>query len=100
MEQILINLVKNACESSPDKPVAVNVAISKNEYQQPVISVSDNGDGILPEVLDKIFIPFFTTKPAGSGIGLSICRQIINLLGGVITVESEPGKGSCFSIRL
>ncbi|MDR2056733.1 MAG: PAS domain-containing protein [Dysgonamonadaceae bacterium] len=100
MEQVLINLIKNACESSPDRPVAVKVSISKNEYQRPVIRVSDNGDGILPEVLDKIFIPFFTTKSTGSGIGLSICRQIVNLHGGVISVRSEPEKGSCFTMQL
>jgi signal transduction histidine kinase len=101
MEQVLINLIKNACESvPPDKPVTVQVAISKNEYQRPVIQVSDNGEGILPEVLDKIFVPFFTTKTAGSGIGLSICRQIVNLHGGTISVQSEPEKGSRFTIQL
>lgn len=101
MEQVLINLIKNACESSsPGKPVTVQVAVSKNEYQRPLIRVSDTGDGILPEVMDKIFVPFFTTKTSGSGIGLSICRQIINLHGGKITVQSEPEKGSCFTIQL
>jgi nitrogen fixation/metabolism regulation signal transduction histidine kinase len=101
MEQVLINLIKNACESAPpDKPVAVQVAVSKNEYQRPVIQVSDTGEGILPEVLDKIFVPFFTTKTAGSGIGLSISRQIVNLHGGTISVQSESEKGSIFTIRL
>jgi nitrogen fixation/metabolism regulation signal transduction histidine kinase len=101
MEQVLINLIKNACESSlPDKPVAVNVAISKNEYQRPLIKVYDDGEGILPEVMDKIFVPFFTTKANGSGIGLSICRQIVNLHGGVISAQSVSGKGSCFTIQL
>jgi nitrogen fixation/metabolism regulation signal transduction histidine kinase len=101
MEQVLINLIKNACESAPpDKSVTVKVSISKNEYQRPVIHVSDNGEGILPEVLDKIFVPFFTTKTSGSGIGLSICRQIVNLHGGTISVKSEPEKGSIFTIQL
>jgi nitrogen fixation/metabolism regulation signal transduction histidine kinase len=101
MEQVLINLIKNACESAPpDKPVSVQLAVSKNEYQRPVIQVSDTGQGILPEVLDKIFVPFFTTKTAGSGIGLSICRQIINLHGGTISVQSEPELGSVFTIQL
>jgi nitrogen fixation/metabolism regulation signal transduction histidine kinase len=101
MEQVLINLIKNACESSyPNKPVAVNVFVSKNEYQRPLIKVSDNGEGILPEVMDKIFVPFFTTKTNGSGIGLSICRQIVNLHGGIISAQSEPNKGSCFTIQL
>jgi nitrogen fixation/metabolism regulation signal transduction histidine kinase len=101
MEQVLINLIKNACESvSSGKQVSVRVSISKNEYQRPLIKVSDNGEGILPDVMDKIFVPFFTTKTNGSGIGLSICRQIINLHGGTISVQSDPDKGSCFSIVL
>lgn len=101
MEQVLINLIKNACESTrSDKPVSVWVSISKNEYQRPLIKVFDNGEGILPEVMDKIFVPFFTTKVNGSGIGLSICRQIINLHKGSISVQSDPNKGSCFTIVL
>jgi nitrogen fixation/metabolism regulation signal transduction histidine kinase len=101
MEQVMINMIKNACESSlPNRPVAVNVSVSKNDYQRPLIKVSDNGEGILPEVMDKIFVPFFTTKTKGSGIGLNICRQIVNLHGGVISVQSEPEKGSCFTIQL
>ena len=95
MEQVLINLIKNAWEAcqrieSPE----VKVNIYKNAYQNPVIVVSDNGCGILPDVQDKIFVPFFTTKSGGSGIGLSICRQILILHGGNITFESEPGKGT------
>jgi nitrogen fixation/metabolism regulation signal transduction histidine kinase len=101
LEQVLINLVKNACESvSSGKPVSVWVSISKNEYQRPLIKVFDNGEGILPEVMDKIFVPFFTTKVNGSGIGLSICRQIINLHKGTISAQSDPDKGSCFTIVL
>lgn len=65
---------------------------------QCLITVSDNGDGILPEVQDKIFVPFFTTKPSGSGIGLSLCKQIMNRHGGNITVQSAVGKGSCFTL--
>ncbi|MCG4525366.1 ATP-binding protein, partial [[Ruminococcus] gnavus] len=57
------------------------------------------GSGILPEVLDKIFVPFFTTKPTGSGIGLSLCKQIMNLHGGSISASSEIGKGSCFTLK-
>jgi nitrogen fixation/metabolism regulation signal transduction histidine kinase len=100
MEQVLINLIKNACESAAGRQVSVHVLISRNEYQRPLIRVADTGEGILPEVMDKIFVPFFTTKPGGSGIGLSICRQIVGLHGGVISVQSEPDKGSCFTIVL
>ena len=95
MEQVLINLIKNAWEAcARNQSPEVEVHISKNEYRRPVIVVSDNGCGILPEVLDKIFVPFFTTKTGGSGIGLSICRQIMISHDGNITVESEPDKGT------
>ncbi|MCC8145407.1 MAG: PAS domain-containing protein [Bacteroidales bacterium] len=101
IEQVMINLIKNAHEASSfNMNPEVTVDIFLNEYHKAIIHVKDNGEGILPEVLDKIFVPFFTTKTKGSGIGLSICRQIINLHGGSITVQSEPGKGSCFSIYL
>lgn len=101
MEQVMINLIRNACEAIPagENP-EVHVAFSLDEYQRPVISVADKGEGILPDVLDKIFVPFFTTKSTGSGIGLSICRQIINLHGGTIEVDSLSGSGTVFTIRL
>ncbi|MBR6538534.1 MAG: ATP-binding protein, partial [Bacteroides sp.] len=63
------------------------------------ISVTDNGHGILPEVQDKIFVPFFTTKQRGSGIGLSLCKQIMTLHGGSISVKSEEGVGSTFTLK-
>lgn len=101
LEQVIINLIRNACEATQQKSnPQVNIHISKSQYQRPVIRISDNGQGILPEVMDKIFVPFFTTKPAGSGIGLSICRQIINLHGGTLTVDSEPDVGTEFTIKL
>jgi nitrogen fixation/metabolism regulation signal transduction histidine kinase len=95
MEQVLINLIKNAHEACAREQLPeIKIRISKNEYKRPFVVVSDNGCGILPEVMDKIFVPFFTTKNGGSGIGLSICRQIMISHGGNITVESEPGEGT------
>jgi len=95
LEQVMINLIKNAHEAcAPTQSPEIAVHISKNEYNKAVIIVSDNGCGILPDVLDKIFVPFFTTKTGGSGIGLSICRQIVVSHGGNITVESKPKKGT------
>ncbi|WP_234406697.1 ATP-binding protein [Prolixibacter bellariivorans] len=64
-----------------------------------LIQISDNGQGILPEVLDRIFVPFFTTKPKGSGIGLSLSRQILRLHGGTLTVHSEPDVETIFTLR-
>lgn len=101
LEQVLINLIKNAWEAAHEKEYPeVKVSIERNEYKHPVIIVSDNGYGISEEQLDKIFIPFFSTKKDGSGIGLSICRQIISAHGGSISVASEVDKGSRFTIRL
>lgn len=102
MEQVLINLLKNAAEACAEQEhpqVLVETAYlaEKHIFQ---LSVKDNGCGILPHVLDKIFIPFFTTKTTGSGIGLSLCKQIVTLHGGSIRVTSEEGKGSCFTLKL
>ena len=102
IEQVLINLLKNAGEacdgqSHPEVIVETSYQVEKHIFQ---LSVKDNGCGILPEVLDKIFIPFFTTKPTGSGIGLSLCKQIMTLHGGSLRVTSEVGKGSCFTLKL
>ena len=102
MEQVLINLLKNATEACveqehPEVVVATSYDQEKRIFR---LSVTDNGCGILPEVLDRIFIPFFTTKPTGSGIGLSLCKQIMTLHGGSLQVTSEVGKGSCFTLKL
>ena len=64
-----------------------------------IISVIDNGSGIVPEVIDKVFVPFFTTKSKGSGIGLSLCRQIMNRHRGSISLDSQVEKGSSFVLR-
>lgn len=95
IEQVLINLLKNAretCERKADKEIQIKFFSKDN----PTLAISDNGEGILPTVLDKIFVPFFTTKTSGSGIGLSLCKQIMALHDGSINVKSELGKGSCF----
>ncbi len=99
-EQVLINLIKNAWEACRDRSQPeVKIDVHKNEYQRPVITISDNGYGIVPEVLDKVFVPFFTTKTGGSGIGLSICRQIMNLQHGSISLESEVDQGTLVTLR-
>ena len=101
IEQVLINLLKNAGEACveqiyPEVIISTHCDLEKHLF---FLSVCDNGSGILPEVLDKIFVPFFTTKPTGSGIGLSLCKQIMNLHGGSISASSEIGKGSCFTLK-
>ncbi len=99
IEQIVINLIKNAreaCMRISHPEITVNLA--KDAFGSILLTVRDNGEGILPEVMDKIFVPFFTTKTTGSGIGLSLCKQLMNLHGGTITACSEKGKGSCFTL--
>jgi two-component system, NtrC family, nitrogen regulation sensor histidine kinase NtrY len=101
IEQVLINLIKNAQEAGVEgQQVQIHVegtlVALPHCYQ---ITVSDNGRGIVPEAIDKVFIPFFTTKTNGSGIGLSLCKQIMSLHGGTISVASTPGKGSLFTLR-
>lgn len=100
IEQVLINLIKNAQEAcgKTENP-RIEVKVSASVSWQCLIAVEDNGVGILPEVQDKIFVPFFTTKVTGSGIGLSLCRQIMNRHGGNVTVQSTIGKGSCFTLQ-
>jgi nitrogen fixation/metabolism regulation signal transduction histidine kinase len=99
LEQVLINLTKNALEAL-DGVENPRVELSAQSSQdQMILQVSDNGRGIPPELMDDIFVPFFTTKQKGSGIGLSLSRQIIRLHGGSMTVQSEPGN-TVFTIRI
>lgn len=102
IEQTLINLIKNATEACCEKELAAIVIQCSHDRQrqQIVLSVSDNGCGILPEVQDKIFVPFFSTKQNGSGIGLNLCKQIVRLHGGHLAVSSTPGIGTTFTMHL
>ena len=100
IEQVLINLVVNAIEAIKEKvsPRIVLSALS-NVNNKVVIRVADNGPGMSIELLDKIFIPFFTTKKSGSGIGLSLCKQIMMLHKGNIQVQSFEGEGTVFVLN-
>jgi len=98
IEQVLINLVKNAIHALhniPQAKLTIGAFINNNRK---TITVSDNGHGILPEVLERVFIPFFTTKPKGSGIGLSLSKQILRLHGGTISASSEPNVETRFTL--
>ena len=98
VEQVLINLMLNAIEAlgQTEKPWLTLQAFLKNN--RPYIEVADNGPGLNPESLQKIFIPFFSTKKSGSGIGLSLSRQIIQQHGGQLTIHSQPNKGTVFTL--
>lgn len=98
ISQVLINLVKNALEALKNvEDGKINIIGEINRDGRAQIVVTDNGPGISGDLMDKIFIPFFTTKESGSGVGLSLSRQIMQLHGGSLTVKSVPQKTS-FSI--
>lgn len=100
VEQVLINLLRNAIQSFEDQEnKLIEIKAVVNEKSRPVISIRDNGTGIDPEAMEKIFIPFFTTKKTGSGIGLSLSRQIMRQHQGTLTVKSTVGKGTEFFMR-
>ncbi len=100
MEQVLINLVKNAIEATVDhKDPAVQLTGSSDTEGNVMIKIRDNGQGIEPEALERIFIPFYTTKKTGSGIGLALSQQIIQMHNGTLTVDSEPEKFTEFTLK-
>ncbi len=100
IEQVVINLLKNSIEALQNriKPL-IRLSARLDGQGRVVMQVADNGPGIEPEAVDKIFIPFYTTKESGSGIGLSLARQIMRLHGGSISVRSEPDKETVFTLR-
>lgn len=98
IEQVLINLIKNAIEAlESGGEIRINLIKSQNEIS---IEVADNGSGIPQDILENIFVPFYTTKKEGSGIGLSLSRQIIRKHHGDIQVSTEINKGTTFTIHL
>jgi len=100
IEQVLINLVVNAIEAVKDRDMPlITLSAYSGSNSRAIIKVSDNGMGMSPEVMDNIFIPFFSTKKNGSGIGLSLCKQILLLHKGNIQVQSVEGVGSAFLLH-
>jgi signal transduction histidine kinase len=99
--QILINLMKNSIESLSAKVIEDKVILLKAFYTErgkTSIQVRDNGKGIAPELIDQIFIPFFTTRERGSGIGLSLSRQIMHAHHGTLSVYSIPDHITVFTL--
>ena len=99
IEMILINLVKNAIEAKPtNRTPKIEIIVQKN-VDAISIKVRDNGQGIVPEAISQVFIPFFSTKPEGSGIGLSLSRQIMHMHKGNLTVASIPNNSTEFTLH-
>jgi signal transduction histidine kinase len=100
VEQVLINLLRNASQALTGRENArIDLTAQLDRRGRVVIRVRDNGPGILAEVQERIFIPFFTTKREGSGIGLSLSRQIMRVHRGTISVQSELNKKTVFTLR-
>jgi nitrogen fixation/metabolism regulation signal transduction histidine kinase len=100
IEQALLNLVLNAIQASDEQPgAAIGIEAALDSRGRPEIRVRDNGPGIQAGSIEQVFVPFFSTKREGSGIGLSLARQIMRLHGGSLTVASEPGVETVFTMR-
>lgn len=105
LAQLFTNLLVNAMQSLPDRPMVENllrVTLGEGDEGWVVATIEDNGCGIPEQQLEKIFAPFFTTKPVGvgTGLGLAVCKNIVTGFGGSISVESAVGVGTKFVVRL
>jgi two-component system nitrogen regulation sensor histidine kinase NtrY len=100
LDQALINLVRNAIEALRDTPDGrIGLSAHRDPDGRVAIVVADNGPGIAPDQREKIFVPFFTTKRQGSGVGLTLVRQIATAHGATVDVSSTPGGGATVSLR-
>ena len=101
IEQVILNLISNAINAlsnTSNKKIILSATIDEN--QRPFIQVIDNGCGIPVDIQDKVFVPFFTTRKDGSGVGLSLSRQLVRLQGGTLTFTSKEGEGTVFTIKI
>ncbi len=98
LRQVLVNLIKNAAEAMPQGGT-ITLSVQRRPPNLE-IKVADTGEGMPPDVVENIFTPYFTTKTKGSGLGLAISRNIVRAHNGEMEVESHPGKGTVFTIRL
>jgi two-component system, LuxR family, sensor kinase FixL len=103
LQQVIINLVMNGLEAMADvreRPRRIVIRSSQTEPDRVLVEIQDAGPGVAPEHLDRLFNAFFSTKPNGMGMGLSICRSIVHAHGGKIWATANPGGGSIFRLTL
>ena len=98
IEQVVINFITNATHAVNDKEDPHIIIFSGLTEENQYITVADNGCGISPEIRDKMFIPFFSTKKTGTGIGLSLSREIVKMHNGILQVQTKEGEGSAFTV--
>lgn len=102
LQQVILNIVLNALQAMTDGGVLTiqTDKVTRDRQDWVRVEICDTGPGISPEELEKIFTPFYTTKTQGTGLGLPICRQLLESNGGVLRVDSQPGQGACFILEL
>ena len=100
LQEVFLNLILNACQAMGEKGGTLTLSGASTNGRQVELAVSDTGPGIPSNKLKKIFDPFYTTKQAGTGLGLFVCQRIVQSHGGIIEVMSTEGRGTRFTIRL
>jgi signal transduction histidine kinase len=100
LRQVLTNVVRNAIEAAERRPGGRVNVVCQGRDDSIVFEIADNGVGMTPEERERMFLPFFTTKPTGTGLGLAIVKKIVDLHAGEIHVTSEPGRGTRVVIAL
>ena len=103
LQQVLINLIRNGLQAMPDGgtlTISTRRLVNRTGVNQAELAVRDTGNGINKVNVEKLFLPFFTTKKDGTGLGLAICHRIVKAHGGDLDVQSRPGKGASFFVRL
>ncbi len=100
IQQVLLNLLDNACNAVADKPAGERQVslVTRMQGDMVLLEVTDNGSGLAD--LDRVFEPFYSTKPDGLGMGLPIVRSIVNSHGGRVSIESTPGRGTTIRVSL
>lgn len=101
IEQVIVNLLRNAAEAAEGRGAARRIDVALRQFGEEIeLAVADNGPGLAPEVAARLFTPFQTTKTKGMGLGLTICRSIVEVHRGRLTGVNAPGGGAVFSFRL
>jgi two-component system, LuxR family, sensor kinase FixL len=101
LQQVLVNLIRNAAQAMEGQAVkSVAISVRRLDQEKVAVEVADNGPGLAADILARIFEPYFTTKPDGMGVGLSLCRSILESHGGELFAENAPGGGAVFRFTL
>jgi len=98
--QIVDNLIGNAVEALRGRGGRITVTLHRSSAREVIVRVADTGSGVPPELVDRLFEPFFTTRDGGTGLGLFLSAELCGALGGEVHYRDRPGGGACFEVRL